>query len=223
MGVISAGLNTAERYVSPKWRHEHWLSKPLRIPRNVFHSNRQYGRTQRLGAAILFIGRLFRYFVADLLYQQPSPISPARILFTDAFLRTFQRRTDPQKDRAQDTAENGRRQETGKATKEKSGNTSPHCRFPGGAGGSRTRVQTRNPRAFYTLSRRLILLPRHGMRQPNRGPSFLIFARRTKRPTDYPQMNDTPYGRRLKGGTVLRDTRRTTAWGHAIKPIFLEN
>ena len=92
-----------------------------------------------------------------------------------------------------------------------------------GGGGSRTRVQTRNPRAFYTLSRRLILLPRHGMRQPNRGPSFLIFARRTKRPTDYPQMNDTPYEEPLKSGTSLRDTRRKTAWGRAIKPIFLEN
>ncbi len=190
---------------------------------DVFVCKRQYGRTQRLGVAILFIGRLFRYLISDLFYQQTSTVFPSRILFARTFLCPFQRRTVPLKDRAQDTAENGRRQETGKATKEKSGNTSPHCRFPGGAGGSRTRVQTRNPRAFYTLSRRLILLPRHGMRQPNRGPSFLIFARRTKRPTDYPQMNDTPYGRRLKGGTVLRDTRRTTAWGHAIKPIFLEN
>lgn len=47
-----------------------------------------------------------------------------------------------------------------------------------GGGGSRTRVQTGNPKAFYTLSRRLILLPRPGRQQPNRGPSSLIFARR---------------------------------------------
>lgn len=55
--------------------------------------------------------------------------------------------------------------------------TDPIRLFRGG-GGSRTRVQTGNPKAFYTLSRRLILLPRPGRQQPNRGPSSLIFARR---------------------------------------------
>ncbi len=68
-GGLCDGLSK-QRYnnINPKWRHEHWLSKPLRILRNLFHSNRQYGRTQRLGVAILFIGRLFRYFISDLLY-----------------------------------------------------------------------------------------------------------------------------------------------------------
>nr|DAL56279.1 MAG TPA_asm: hypothetical protein [Caudoviricetes sp.] len=47
-----------------------------------------------------------------------------------------------------------------------------------GGGGSRTRVQTGNPKAFYTLSRRLILLPRPGRRQPSRRLSPLNFARR---------------------------------------------
>ena len=44
----------------------------------------------------------------------------------------------------------------------------------GGAGGSRTRVQTGSPKAFYTLSRHSILLPVHGRRQPRPGPSFFV-------------------------------------------------
>ena len=50
-----------------------------------------------------------------------------------------------------------------------------------GAGGSRTRVQTGNPKAFYTLSRRLILLHAPGRRLPNAWPSSLIFAQRPER------------------------------------------
>lgn len=45
----------------------------------------------------------------------------------------------------------------------------PHI---GGTGGSRTLVQTRNPRAFYTLILRLILLPRPGRRRPSRSRSL---------------------------------------------------
>ena len=51
-------------------------------------------------------------------------------------------------------------------------------RLIGGGGGSRTRVQTGNPKAFYTFSRRFVLLPVSGRRLPNPGPSSLIFARR---------------------------------------------
>nr|DAU46112.1 MAG TPA: hypothetical protein [Caudoviricetes sp.] len=40
-----------------------------------------------------------------------------------------------------------------------------------GGGGSRTRVQTRNPKAFYTLIRRFVLLSGSGRRQPNPDPS----------------------------------------------------
>ena len=47
-----------------------------------------------------------------------------------------------------------------------------------GGGGSRTRVQTGNPKAFYTLSRHLILLPVPGRQLPNTRPSSLIFAHR---------------------------------------------
>ena len=47
-----------------------------------------------------------------------------------------------------------------------------------GGGGSRTRVQTGNPKAFYTFSRRFILLPEPGRRLPNPGPSSLNFAPR---------------------------------------------
>lgn len=43
--------------------------------------------------------------------------------------------------------------------------------FVGGGGGSRTRVQTRSPKAFYTLSRHLILLSEYGRRLPNPNPS----------------------------------------------------
>ena len=50
----------------------------------------------------------------------------------------------------------------------------------GGGGGSRTRVQTGNPKAFYTLSRHLILLPVSGRQLPNTRPSSLIFAHRPK-------------------------------------------
>lgn len=50
-----------------------------------------------------------------------------------------------------------------------------------GGGGSRTRVQTGNPKAFYTLSRRFVLLPGSGRRRPNPGPSSLSFAHRPER------------------------------------------
>ena len=42
----------------------------------------------------------------------------------------------------------------------------------GGGGGSRTRVQTGSPRAFYTFSYRLVLLRASGRQQPNTRPSF---------------------------------------------------
>ena len=93
----------------------------------------------------------------------------------------------------------------------------------GGGGGSRTRVQTGNPKAFYTLSRRLILLPGPGRRQPNPSPSPWISHTGRDAPVHYPWIDDTPYGKRLKGGTTPRDTRRQAALGPAIKLIFLEN
>lgn len=40
-----------------------------------------------------------------------------------------------------------------------------------GAGGSRTLVQTGNPKAFYMLIRHFILLSVPGIRQPNTKPS----------------------------------------------------
>jgi len=67
----------------------------------------------------------------------------------------------------------------------------------GGGGGSRTRVQTRNPKAFYTLIRHLVLLPESGRRPPNPGPSPFIFARRPGLAVRYLRMNDTPYGKSL--------------------------
>ena len=54
-----------------------------------------------------------------------------------------------------------------------------YFRFPSrcrGAGGSRTLVQTGNPKAFYMLIRRFILLSVPGIRQPNTKPSPLNFA-----------------------------------------------
>ena len=44
--------------------------------------------------------------------------------------------------------------------------------FWSGGGGSRTRVQTRSPKAFYTFSRHLILLLQPGRRPPNCRPSL---------------------------------------------------
>nr|DAZ61197.1 MAG TPA: hypothetical protein [Caudoviricetes sp.] len=41
-----------------------------------------------------------------------------------------------------------------------------------GAGGIRTLVQTRNPKAFYMLILRLILLSQPGRRRPNHDPSL---------------------------------------------------
>lgn len=61
-----------------------------------------------------------------------------------------------------------------------------------GPGGSRTLVQTRNPKAFYTLILRLILLPQPGRRRPSYGPSLLIFANRYRHPIRYFRLNDTP-------------------------------
>ena len=90
----------------------------------------------------------------------------------------------------------------------------------GGAEGSRTPVQTRNPRAFYTLSRHLILLSASGRRQPNTKPSPSIQCRSRDTPQHGLQIVDTPYDPPLWSGTSGRDTRRTTASGHAIKPAF---
>ena len=58
-----------------------------------------------------------------------------------------------------------------------------------GAGGSRTRVQTRNPKAFYTLIRRFVLLSGSGRRQPNPDPSSWIFARQPE-PSAVLSLND---------------------------------
>ena len=92
-----------------------------------------------------------------------------------------------------------------------------------GGGGSRTLVQTGNPKAFYTLIRRLILLPAPGRRPPNAGPSPLNFARGSGPAAHYLPMDDTPYEEPLRSGTALRDTRRQSSLAPAIKPIFLEN
>ena len=93
----------------------------------------------------------------------------------------------------------------------------------GGGGGSRTRVQTGNPKAFYTLIRPFVLLPAPGRRLPNTGPSSFVSHAGRNAPTRYLRMNDTPCEAPLGSGTALRDTRLRTTWGPGIKPIFLEN
>ena len=87
----------------------------------------------------------------------------------------------------------------------------------GGAGGSRTLVQTRNPKAFYTLILRLILLPQPGRRRPSYGPSLLIFANRYRHPIRYFRLNDTPVPsatERSFGGVLVRQPPWTAGLSH---------
>jgi len=51
----------------------------------------------------------------------------------------------------------------------------------------------------------------------------LNLAQQPRHMLRYLLIDDTPYEDVLKSGTRLRDTRRTTSLGHAIKPIFPEN
>lgn len=90
----------------------------------------------------------------------------------------------------------------------------PHI---GGTGGSRTLVQTRNPKAFYTLILRLILLPQPGRRRPSYGPSLLIFANRYRHPIRYFRLNDTPVPsatERSFGGVLVRQPPWTAGLSH---------
>lgn len=63
---------------------------------------------------------------------------------------------------------------TGDSPYENGTDRSVLCPHIGGTGGSRTLVQTRNPRAFYTLILRLILLPQPGRRRPSRSRAYEI-------------------------------------------------
>ena len=92
-----------------------------------------------------------------------------------------------------------------------------------GGGESRTRVQTRSPKAFYTFSHHLILLSKHGRQQPNLNPSPLIShdnrgAYRTIFKWLIPRMKgryeaEQPFGILVDGQALCP----------SIKPIFLEN
>ena len=79
------------------------------------------------------------------------------------------------------------------------------------------------PELSTRLAGRFILLLEPGRRQPNPSPSpYISRGNRGTYHTISKLMiphNDWP----LKSGTTSRDTRRTTALGHAIKPIYPVN
>ena len=88
-----------------------------------------------------------------------------------------------------------------------------------GGGGVEPSSKQRNPKTFYTLILRLILLPQPGRRRPSYGPSLLIFANRYRHPIRYFRLNDTPVPsateRRLRRGTRL-----TASLDCRIKPFY---
>ena len=90
-----------------------------------------------------------------------------------------------------------------------------------GAGGSRTLVQTRNPKAFYMLIRCLILLRAPGSRQPNARPSSFISLRGRNIPRGYLPIDDTPLPKRQEAGRKGGVLVPAPTWGAGIKEFYL--